>query len=272
MGTEKRESATKRARIEFLPVCEHGAILLTSRSRAAARELVDDRLPTVVEPMSQKQAVLLLHRKVGQTNDGEATEKLVAALEYMPLAISQAGSCIEKKASRCTVEQYLGKLEKSEQSTTSLLSAKSDELRRGRETNKLIMLTWQISFEHMYENRRSAADLLSLMSFYDHQGIPAMLLRHPESDSASNSSVDDAFEDDVDVLRDFSFISVAPSGSAFEMHRLVQLATRRQHDQWAEHSVRRLDAVLPDAEYEAWSTCRLLYPHAKVALSLSSTN
>lgn len=87
------------------------------------------------------------------------------------------------------------------------------------------------------------------MSFFNQQGIPEELLRaQPEDksaqperhehdserkawedeDSASQSSAsDDGFEDDVQILRDYSFISINTDRASFEMHRLVQLATRK---------------------------------------------
>jgi hypothetical protein len=88
--------------------------------------------------------------------------------------------------------------------------------------------------------------LLSLMSFFDRQGIPEALLqtrasprgaqrsqkepKHDEEDNASQSSTsaesEDTFEDDVVALRNFCFISNETGGMSFEMHALVQLATR----------------------------------------------
>ncbi|PVH91022.1 hypothetical protein DM02DRAFT_664418 [Periconia macrospinosa] len=131
------------------------------------------------------------------------------------------------------------------------------------------------------------------MSFYDRQGIPEALLRdHPEEetaqqdqdrrdsnyqvwedeDSASQSSTsDDTFEDDVLTLRDYSFISVNADGATFEMHRLVQLATRKwlkvhdQLEQWKQRFVSNLCAAFPTGDYENWAVCQALFPHAKSA-------
>ena len=46
-------------------------------------------------------------------------------------------------------------------------------------------------------------------------------------DSVSESSVSDEFEDDVLTLRNYSFIFVNADATIFEMHRLVQLFTRK---------------------------------------------
>jgi hypothetical protein len=106
-----------------------------------------------------------------------------------------------------------------------------------------------------------AADLLSLISFFDRQGIPKSLLRNSRETSKAKTglnrdeklvrqylkylfrdtrskpsiqqhvvkrnSVKGKFEDDVIALCDLYFISVAEDGAAFGMHGLVQLTTRK---------------------------------------------
>ncbi|KAJ5651966.1 hypothetical protein N7507_009392 [Penicillium longicatenatum] len=135
--------------------------------------------------------------------------------------------------------------------------------------------------------RPSAADLLSLMSFFDRQGIPENLVRPNPSNKAglpaelgsdssdSESSTSDiclAFEKDVDTLRDFSFISVSEGGTSFIMHRLVQLSTRawlKSHgdqEQWQGQFIQNLAKVFPSGNYATWEQCRALYPHVKSAM------
>ena len=99
--------------------------------------------------------------------------------------------------------------------------------------------------------RPFAVDLLSLMSFFDRQGIPEALLRtrvdrknsHSSSkerdehdideeeggegdDDRESKRNDDGFEDDMQILRDYSIVSI-DTNQTFEMHALVQLATRQ---------------------------------------------
>lgn len=84
----------------------------------------------------------------------------------------------------------------------------------------MVLITWQILFESIRESRRSAADLLSLMSFFDRQGIPKTLLYNSsggdaveihsedDSDSEAQSSVTDEFNYDILILRRYSLISI----------------------------------------------------------------
>ncbi|OAL45801.1 hypothetical protein IQ07DRAFT_661277 [Pyrenochaeta sp. DS3sAY3a] len=115
--------------------------------------------------------------------------------------------------------------------------------------------------------RQSATDLLSLMSFFDRQGIPEDVL-HSQDGIANNR-----FEDDVVTLRDYSFITVTREEKTFEMHGLVQLATRTwlenqgQLDKWRRQFISNLCAELPAGQHENWKKCQALFPHARAALA-----
>ena len=81
----------------------------------------------------------------------------------------------------------------------------------------------------------------------------------------------DGFEEDVSILRNYSFISVNTNGTSFEMHGLVQLAMRKwleahgQIERWKRQFIKNLDAELPTGEYENWEKCQALFPHAQSA-------
>ncbi|KAI4854646.1 hypothetical protein E4T44_00021 [Aureobasidium sp. EXF-8845] len=250
----------------YLPSA-HGSVIVTSRTRRAAMEMVEDSDILTIEPMRVTAAHALLYKKLGNKVDrSHGIDELAAALEYMPLALVQAGAYIRDRAPRCSVQQYLADYRKSDKSKTSLLNRAAGHLRRDPAASNSILLTWQISFEHIRSSRRSAADLLSLMSFFDRQGIQEFLLRNPGS-----TTDNDDFEDDVNTLRDYSFITVTKESDTFEMHDLVQLATRTwledqgQFHRWQGRFISRLCAEMPEGDYEDWQECQLLFPHAKAA-------
>ncbi|KAI7205155.1 hypothetical protein KC365_g17711, partial [Hortaea werneckii] len=210
-----------RIRIAYLPPCAHGSTLITSRSRAATARLTNECDTIVVNHMGETAALALLEKRLGQSAAVEDMQKLAGALDHMPLALAQAAAYIKRRGSRCSVGRYLAELEESEKSQTSLLSSASQELRRDTEAQDSIISTWQISFKHIHDERPSAADLLSLMSMYNHQGIPEYLLR------AERSVTTEDFEEDILTLEDFLFVtSTMSTNISFEMHRLVQLAAR----------------------------------------------
>jgi hypothetical protein len=164
----------------------------------------------------------------------------------MPLAVVQAAAFINQRAPRCSVREYIEKFQKTDRSKTSLLTHEAGHLRRDREAKNSIIITWQISFDYIQEERPSAANLLSLMSFFDRQGIPKGLLwngmelgnryrdlenpdgnnkGHKDEDSGSATSITNDFEDDILMLRNYSIIFINIDKTTFEMHQLVQLTT-----------------------------------------------
>jgi tetratricopeptide (TPR) repeat protein len=279
---------------EYLPHCERGSILITTRNKEAALKLVEQRDIVFVEPMDRTQALALFEKKLEAQGDDGDVAQLAAALEYMPLAIVQAAAYISQRAPRHSVSKYLEEFKKSERKRSSLLSYDDGQLHRDWEAKNSIVVTWQISFEYIQQTRSSAADLLSLMSFFDRQGIPEDLLRprtgrqeaqtdqteevqddgdgDSEDDMSQSSVGDGQFEDDIVALRNFCFVSVDTSGTSFEMHALVQLATRTwlaangQLEQWKQQFISILSVAFPIGAYKNWAVCGPLFAHAKAAM------
>ena len=69
-------------------------LLITSRNRSAALELVEEADIITVNPMDKEDAFTLLRKKLGQSivGDGMEEAELATVLEYMPLAIAQAAA------------------------------------------------------------------------------------------------------------------------------------------------------------------------------------
>ncbi|KAH7318969.1 hypothetical protein BKA65DRAFT_569095 [Rhexocercosporidium sp. MPI-PUGE-AT-0058] len=300
--TKPADSGALRPLVSYLPQCQHGTILITTRTKVVALQLVEDNNLIAVEPMDKVDAVVLLEKKLGIREDSDTDcrqgniGELAAVLEYMPLAIVQAAAYISQRAPRCSVSKYLDKFRKSDSEKTSLLDNNAGHLRRDREAKNSIIITWHISFEHIHHSRPSAADLLSLMSLFDRQGIPEQLVRHRheiesfnarpiqrltrlfrhktvgrEGRDAKSDGRDHDFEEDLLVLRNYAFISVSEIQSAFEMHALVQLAMRAwlkakgDLERWQRYYCKILYNEFPTAEYENWVRCQELFPHAQSA-------
>ncbi|EMC93782.1 hypothetical protein BAUCODRAFT_74513 [Baudoinia panamericana UAMH 10762] len=263
------EAHPARRPMDYFPSCDHGSMIITSRSKGEALKLVYEKDCIDVTAMSENEAESLLGSKLGYASpDGR---QLVRALDCMPLAISQAAAYIRERAPRCSVQQYCELMEGSRASRTSLLRRDLHLPNRDPEASNSVLLTWQISFEHIHRVRRSAAELLSVMSFCDRLAIPELLLcAHDEKDDQPERDAD--FEDDILALRSFSFISNTTSPQVWTMHRLVQDATqiwledRKRLDKSLDDFVHRLDMSFPIGEFENWPTCQTLLPHAKCAI------
>ncbi|KAK4895819.1 hypothetical protein LTR49_028238 [Elasticomyces elasticus] len=196
---------------------------ITTRSKGEALKLVYESEMVDVLPMGEGEAETLLESKLGRSS--QDTRELVLALDCMPLAISQAAAYIRERMPRCTVRQYCAEVEQSRASRTRLLERNVPLTNRDAEANNSVLLTWQISFDHIYSTRRSVAELLSLMSFCDRLAIPETLLWVNLDKSNEGSNGRSGFEEDIVALRSFSFVSHTASAQEWEMHRLVQDAT-----------------------------------------------
>ena len=286
----KGETEDARPLATWLPQSRNGSIVITTRDQGVAVRLTGRHQDTIsVGPMEEKDAITLLEKRLGQHPDRRVAADLIQALDRVPLAISQAAAYILERGQQTSISRYLADFRASERKKTKLLAHDGGDLRRDGAASNAILITWQMSFNHLRETRRSAADLLSLMSFFDRQGIPERLLRYGEregnrfqerekdiewdsdEDQSSQWSQGEEFEKDIVILRNFSFVSDT-RGAGFEMHGLVQLATRKWLEAnglletWKQQCISNLCAEVPTGEYENWATWQELFPHAKSAI------
>ncbi|OJJ95104.1 hypothetical protein ASPACDRAFT_36982, partial [Aspergillus aculeatus ATCC 16872] len=273
----------------LLPRCPHGAIIFTTRNKAVALKLVSGRDIFYINPMDAPSALALLQKKLTiVTADEEEAAKLLEALEFMPLAIIQASAFIEYHAPRYSITRYLKDFE----NNAHILDHESAQPQRDYEASNSILRTWQISFDYIRQSRPTAADLLSLMSFFDRQGIPELLLRstiqerekdgkitkHKDEKQVTKRSTDGDldFEEDLRTLREFSFIAIRQDPKIFEMHRLVQLAIKGWLEKeglisrWLGVSMGSIDRIFP-FQPEAQARYQFLFPHLKQAVAEQPT-
>ncbi|KAJ6118319.1 hypothetical protein N7471_013786 [Penicillium samsonianum] len=267
------ESNERWPLVRFLPQAAHGSILITSRNGLAARNLVgNDSHMIKVQPMSEEESLALLRVRVPAPQSGESAEEekaLVQALEYIPLAITQAGSYIANRSSRVTVSRYLQLFRESESNQTHLLQHEdAKDLRRDPSIRHAVITTWQLSFEQIRHDWPAATDLLALMSMFDRQGIPEGLVR-ADGDGLQ-------FEDAVAPLISYSLVRVEIETASFDMHRLVQLSVRTwlgihlELARWQEKSLAIMAKIFPDGQYKSWTECQRLLPHAKEVMKSTS--
>src|SRR5256886_1569104 len=259
----------------LLPQSPNGTILITSRSREVACGLTESASDIIkVEPMDQGHAFALLQKKLGTDLDENDAAELLRMLDYMPLAITQAAAYISQRAPRTTISKYLHNLHKSDGERASLLKKDVGDSRRDGRASNSIIATWQISFEHIRQTRPSAAQLLSLMSLFDRQGIPESLLNNHYQDDDMGGD----FEDDLHTLSSYSLIGTNLDGNVFEMHRLVQFSTKTwlalngELERWKEKYIMIIDEAFPLGLYENWKTCQEFFPHAELILAYQPTN
>ncbi|KAI0439763.1 P-loop containing nucleoside triphosphate hydrolase protein [Xylaria telfairii] len=268
----------------YLPQSSNGSILATTRNKHLAYRLTGSYYNIIdVGPMGQEHALALLAKKSGESADMDTAANLVEALEYMPLAISQAAAYIQRTTPRTSISKYLEQFRKSEQKRSGLLNHDYGDLRRDESAKNSVITTWQITFDHIRLKRPSAAELLCLMSFFDRESISRWLVQplnqtqnsRAETDNASISSTDSAdgeFEKDIKILRDYCLVRTNEEGDAFEMYGLVQLSIRKwldingESEKFKRQFINRMVKAFPLGDFKNWDTCQKLFPHAEKAL------
>ncbi|KAI4156990.1 MAG: hypothetical protein L6R39_000853 [Caloplaca ligustica] len=236
----------------------------------------------------------------GEMEEGDAV-RLVQVLDHMPLAISQAAAYINQRAPRITPSRYLDAFRTSDRDQANLLNRDAGDIRRDQSVGNSIITSWQISFDHIRQQRPSAARLLSWMSLFDRQGIPERLLHRLYEDNCNEvaspvnvetnlgedigseviatvdvdthieDDIDIEFEDDISTLTNFSLVRISNlEDGLFDMHRLVQLSTRAWLElsgdlgRWTQRYITMICEAFPDVKYDTWTQCRALFPHAEV--------
>ena len=256
----------KRRLIDYIPQVPHGIVLVTTRDRTSGWALTGDySTPVEVQSMGPVESLELLKGKLPVESGSEAVE-LLKELEFVPLAISQAGAYIRERAPLMTLPKYLAEFRKSQDNQTTLLNANHADLRRDGEVPNAVITSWQLSFDHIRTAYPKAADLLSLMSIFNRQAIPQFLVQGEYDDLA--------FCEVMGPLLNFSLVRAETTGQMFELHRLVQIATRHWLERdssshhWIECAIDRMAELFPPLKVQRqnWASCELLFPHIEEVL------
>ena len=243
------------------PDCVHGTLLITTRDRKIALDFAGHRCAIHVPRMSPEESSILIKSLPGSV---EESKTLMRELDYLPLALSQATAFMHHNDMR--IKTYL-ELICDERHIESLLG--ENYVLHGRENNKLnaVTATWIVSFDQIRNRSPSAAELLSLLAFFDRQGIPKSLLQEGQDRLQLEKS--------LGILKAFSLITENTEDNNIHIHRLIQIAIRlwlrgsSLETQLAEMALDLLSASFPSGNYGTWPQCEILFPHA-LAISQNS--
>ena len=250
--------------IDYLPRSSQGLMLITTRDARISRRLGGRDTSIVVEAMLPSEAQdLLRSRSERSVSDNDDNSRIVVdELAYIPLAITQAAAFISEN--EISLAEYLEILRTGDSDLQDLLDEDLGDLRRDSESQNSVIRTWKISFDLISKQNPRAAEMLSLMAVLDRQGIPKSLLQN-DTDRKTD------FVTARGILQKFSLISTEDGGSKYELHRLVQLATRKwleiqgTKEKWQEKALLVLLDMFPgrDRISEDWMICESLMPHVQ---------
>jgi hypothetical protein len=208
----------KMALVDYLPESSMGLIIFTTRTRKAAISLAKNNMIQVDE-MSRDDAMEVLRKTLLQEDllsDKSTITRLLDALGYLPLAITQAVSYINKN--NISIAEYIELCESSEEDIIEVLSEDFEDEGRYKDMKNPVATTWLISFSQICRQDKLAGEYLSFIACLVRQNIPRSLL--PVALSKKKAI------DAIGTLTAYSFVTKHKFNDLFDMHRLVHISTR----------------------------------------------
>lgn len=264
----------------FLPRNVQGHVLVTSRASVFHRLGRVDRVP--LDKMKPDKAREFLFLRTGRKEEEARPREIKAAndiaekLGYLPLALEQAAAFITEMGS--SFHDYL----------TSYRTCRLQLLEEHRpvagDYDKSVVTTWTMNVKALEKASEPSADLLKLSAFLHPDRIPLELVKKgaPELGDALAAALRNvdadplALDKVLEPLAGYSLIRRDRKTDTYDIHRLVQevlKARMKEPDRrlWAERAVRVVDKAFPHPEFENWSVCEQLLPHARRAADLVDT-
>lgn len=211
---------------DYIPRSDRGRILITTRSRevaitTAGTNTVEMYLMTPGESTRLLQNSLLRSLQPKAENP-EGFSTLLARLNYLPLAITQASDYMN--VNNTTIAEYLWLFDNTDRNQIQLLSQKiRDDSTLYSSDQAAVATTWIISFNEIRQNHEDAAVLLSFIAWIEPRNIPRFILPTAETEQQNTLA--------IGTLLGYGFLTRHQTDGVFEMHTfemhsLVHTATR----------------------------------------------
>ncbi|KAF1817700.1 uncharacterized protein K489DRAFT_309231, partial [Dissoconium aciculare CBS 342.82] len=204
--------------LPYLPHSAAGSVIFTTRTTAVAQQLVGSNTIELVK-LQPDEAIQLLthalkHKEVLQGTS--AVTDFFEELDYLPLAITQAAAYININTNM-SIAEYLRLIRGTDDDKVHLLSKEIRDHTRYEQSSNAVARTLILSFEQVQERDSAAADLLRFIACIEWKDIPHSILPviRPEA----------RMLEAIGTLCSYAFVSKRTDGMAYEMHRLVHLAS-----------------------------------------------
>ncbi|MDP3105470.1 MAG: tetratricopeptide repeat protein [Candidatus Methanoperedens sp.] len=253
---------------EYIPTDHKGHILLTSRAQLFDKLGIPK--PVELPKMPPDEAKEFLLKRTGRSDlsqeENEAILKIAEELDYLPLALEQAGAYIKELKSGFS--NYL-----SGYRTRGLDLFKKHPPVTGKYPES-VATTWLLNFEQVEKTSKASAELLTASAFLNPDNIPFELIIKgaPELGEPIPTAIE-GIEKDPLVLDELllpltRYSLISRDASAYSIHRLVQAVIRDRIGKdaervWAERTVKAINRAFPKVEFSNWHLCERLVPHAQ---------
>jgi len=254
----------------LMPLDPKGHILLTSRAHIFEELGITSQIK--MEKMLPDEARKFFLKRTKRENlkpsELKALDELTSELDYLPLALEQAGAYIGKI--ECSFEDYLSSYKKSGLKLLEKSQIVTDKYPRS------VATTWLLNFEKVEITSKASAEILLVSAFLNPSQIPVdiFLKGAKELGPVISSALADVESlpvvlfDVLEPLTQYSLITHDTGNHTYDIHRLVQAVLRDGMDEdaqrlWAERAVKAVNRAFPEIEYKNWKLCDKLLPHAQ---------
>lgn len=264
---------------KFLPQGHGGSILWTSRDKQIV-VLAGPRRGVEISHMSvgeAKQLLAVTRDEDIRNEDTHDAQLLLEELQWLPLAISQAGFYLRRTST--PIKEYLTKLQKEKSRWDTLKHTEHDRYRRPGVPNS-VLETWDISIKRVEQESRTAYKILHTIAYLENQNIPLSLIKAIFT-ARKNFLAQEAFCEEnkatLDMaiirLKEFSLISerkMEDGEPSFDMHKLTHEAIRYRLNQQGICSrayflciaASTVHTLFAQNEQETWLPCEKYATHA----------
>ncbi|KAF4340021.1 hypothetical protein FBEOM_6060 [Fusarium beomiforme] len=218
--------------MDYIPKGPNGTTLWISRDGAIVGSLVGVRRGIPASKMTFEESKALLESKLPQNmghDELSNVRSLVKELQYLPLAISQAGTYMRR--TETSVSQYLTNM-REEQTRWRMLTEHQFDRYRLQGSPNSVREIWNTSIRQIRQENETAFKVLRILAYVDNENISERLIeaaaQHGEGKQTTEMS-ETKKREAIRRLKDFSFLIEhhdADAKRTFEMHKLVQDAVR----------------------------------------------
>ncbi|KAK6428170.1 hypothetical protein LTR95_015688, partial [Oleoguttula sp. CCFEE 5521] len=204
--------------LEHIPESESGLKVFTTRNSEIAQSIVGSDV-VVLDKMTEAEARDVMRRTLVREEvlrDAASTTELLAELDCLPLAITQAMAYINRN--RVSLAGYLDLLKGTEQDMVHLMSTEIRDSTRYKQAANAVATTWLVSFQQLVRQDGDAAGLLQYMACVEWKAIPHSILPAVQPAARMTSA--------IGTLCSYSFITRREGEKQYDMHRLVHVAAR----------------------------------------------
>ncbi|KAL6787944.1 P-loop containing nucleoside triphosphate hydrolase protein [Trichoderma sp. SZMC 28012] len=284
-GVEQASQQTNSL-YRYIPKASTGTVLWTSRDAHIVGTLVGPARGIEVARMTYDEAEILL-KIAGSLEVGREKLEIIALLEelqWLPLAIMQAGSYMRRTST--SAKEYSSRLAQSKIRWDTLKANEFDRHRKPYVPNN-VLETLSISIDRLKQDSEIAYNILHAIAYVSNQNIPheiiITILKHYDNSLVDPEKLEAEATKAITRLKEFSFLGVhrtEDGGRSYEMHKLVQEATRYGLSLWKPSvpdlvspngegeryfsgiAVQAILDLFPDSELGTWSQCEKYLAHA----------